>query len=148
MNAYNSKAAVAGIPLDAAASKIASMIRFAPNLYTRDSRVPRKPKNKSTPDAPVSSGSRYFAELIRRQGGNIPYTPTRPTEPLTPLVAPSTPCAPGPPIPPSVQLGAGHWNLERTEALRPLLCAKFTEQREGPHVQALLSWSEQGTVNP
>jgi len=79
MNAYNSKAAVAGIPLDAAASKFACMIRSAPILYTRDSRVPRKPKNKSTPDAPVSSGSRHFAELIRRQGGNIPYTgPTKP----------------------------------------------------------------------
>ena len=134
MNAYNSKAVVAGMPPDAAASKIASMIRSAPNLYTRDSRVPRKPKNKSTPDARVSSGSRYFAELIRQQGGNNPYTPTWPSKPLTPLVAPSTPYAPRPPMPPSAQLRAGHWIVERTDAngpmLRPLLRAKFTKKRE------------------
>jgi len=117
-----------GLPLDADDSRIASMIRSAPSFYARDSQA-SKP-------ARVSSGSRYFAELIRRQGGNIPVTPPGPITPLTtrtplPLTL-SKPNDPGPMLP-GARLRAGSRLNECTQSngtgpvLNPFLSAKFTK---------------------
>ena len=121
----------AGLPLNAAGSRSAPMFRSAPNLYARDSQA-SKP-------AQVSSGSRYFAELVRRQGGKIPVTPPGLITPLTTKTqrpfTPSTPCTPGPMVP-SARLRAGSRFSEQAESdgPRPVvkhsMCAKFTKRME------------------
>jgi len=107
---------------------IASVSRSSPNLYARDSRAGKPARVVRKP----SSGNRYFAELVRRQGGSIPSTPTGPTTPVTPIsVAPSTPCTPGPMLP-SARLRTSDRFVERVESdgpgLKPLSRAKIAKQ--------------------